>query len=130
MHKKQIQKVLRVCRAMQIKVLSDKSIPEDGLSDYSSRTIELDKDLPPDVHLVTLLHELGHFVYDSCSPKLKLTVLDSIYIKERSTLAEKLIRLKCERAAWKNAKMLAKFIGVELPASFNEIKKAALKTHE
>lgn len=129
-HEKSIQKLVRLAKALNIKVVKTEY---DGDAAWvpSRRVIKIDKDLDSRDVLGSLLHELGH-VFDELTTK-ELTIISRVYSRvytDKVTKKDVEIVLLYEKRAWNIGETLADFMNIKLGKWFYEGKKDSLKSYK
>lgn len=101
----------------------------------SQRKIIISEDQDQSETIVALLHEIGHFIDDHRNPinniSNKFMTQARVNIENSNTLTMRQKRkiIKNERVAWKNARGLARQLGIPLGQWFFKAEKKYLKTY-
>lgn len=129
------KKIGAYCKATNLKIKWVKELEHYGEYDPNKRTILISRKQTQSEVITTLLHEIGHFVDDTRNPdrfamKYHYYGYDRLE-KEFTTLTvnQKEAVWKCELSAWKNARALARQLGIPLGQWFYKDETRCLNTY-
>lgn len=129
---KYLKALEKFANALNIKV-KFKIIDSDGVYVPSSNTIYIDSEQSESGEIASLLHELGHVIDDIVMPddvEEKKNKAYTVIYGKKYTKAQKRLVLRCEKAAWKNGRYLAKKLKIKLGSWYDEAEEHCIKSYK
>lgn len=127
----------RYAKAINISLRYDPKAEDDGYYSPLKHVIKIDSELTEVETIAATLHELGHALDDAISWEGNKLLTDKIkeayartYSKRPANTKQRRLVLKCERAAWKYGRVIAKKLGIKLGKWYDAYMDECLKSYK
>lgn len=129
---KYIKRLNIFAKSIGLKIHYRDNLVSEGVYVPLTFRVYIENDLSESSEIAILLHELGHSLDLGLIDIEQNKVIENAYAayeKPRCSVKNKRIVMKCERTAWKNARVIAHRLKIKLGIWFNDCESLCLKTY-